>query len=79
MPTLKSQNIAKNEVVKINRIFIRGLGSMRRCGATQKLKSSDLNTIIEGDAEGIESQTLNDGIRGGGNLLSKKDDIEQEV
>jgi hypothetical protein len=52
---------------------------MRRCGATQKLKSSDLNTIIEGDDEGIESQTLNDGIRGGGNLLSKKDDIEQEV
>ena len=46
---------------------------MRRCGATQKLKNSDLNTIIEGDDEGIESQTLNDGIRGGGHLLNKKD------
>jgi len=43
---------------------------LRRCGATQKLRNSDLNTIIEGDDEGIESQTLNDGIRGGGNLLN---------
>ena len=36
-----------------------------------------MNTIIEGDDEGIESQTLNDGIRGGGNLLNKKDDMQE--
>ena len=62
---------------------IRGLGSMRRAGATQKLKSSDLNTIIEGDDEGIESQTLNNEFHKGQNLLNKKvsqlDDREQEV